>query len=163
LERMAWPSIAVAASLAVLPAERSQGAGEAITPGQLSYIEGCGGCHGLAGVSATRTIPPLRGSVGLFLCLREGREYIVRLPNVAFANMSDDRLAQVLNYVVFGLGGDSVPASPYAAPYTSDEVRRLRSSPLKATDLIEARRAVLTKSTQACGGSDRSAADFDEY
>ncbi len=151
MKRAAGISISIAALLAVLPFAQSRGADEKMSPGQLSYTEGCGGCHGLSGVSATHLVPPLKDSVGQFFCTREGREYIIRLPNVAFANMSDDRLAQVMNFVMFGLGGNSVPAGPQASPYTPDEIHRLRANPLKATDLIEARSVVLAKGAQACG------------
>lgn len=156
----------MAALLALVPFARSQGADAAIaamSPGQRSYTEGCGGCHGLSGVSASSLVPPLKDSVGRFFCIREGRDYVVRLPNVAFANMSDDRLAQVLNFVVFGLGGDSVPSGPHASPYTSAEVHRLRANPLKATDLVEARRAVLAKSEQACRTNGAIPADTRNY
>src|ERR1700712_142950 len=82
----------------------------ALSVGQVQYSQNCGGCHGLMGLSASESIPVLSDHVGTFLCTQEGRDYIVRLPNVAFANMNDEELASAMNFMVFGLGGTSVPA-----------------------------------------------------
>jgi hypothetical protein len=116
--------------------------------GQAHYYEGCGGCHGLDGISARREIPVLRDSVGAFLCSPEGRDYIVRLPNVAFANMDDRTLAATMNFVVFELGRGSVPAG--ARPYTAEEVGSLRRMPLKNQPLAQMRAAVLARGSGAC-------------
>ena len=56
---------------------------------QADYLLNCGGCHGLNGVSNGRLVPDLQSQVGYFLRIHEGREYLVRLPNVAFSAMSD--------------------------------------------------------------------------
>jgi hypothetical protein len=116
--------------------------------GQAHYYEGCGGCHGLNGVSARREVPVLRDSVGAFLCSAEGRDYIVRLPNVAFAYMDDRTLAETMNFVVFELGRDSVPAG--ARRYTAEEVGRLRRLPLKNQPLARLRAEVLARGSAAC-------------
>ena len=155
--RFALASALMAA--AAVAAGGQAGSAQAVAPrmseGQIFYTEACGGCHGLNGVSAAGYIPVLEGRVGYLLCLREGREYVARLPNVAFANMSDDRLAQVLNFVMFGLGGESVPDGPFSGPYTSAEVRELRARPLKASALLELRRGILAKASQSCPESGR--------
>jgi len=116
--------------------------------GQAHYYEGCGGCHGLDGISARREIPVLRDSVGAFLCSAEGRRYIVRLPNVAFANMDDRTLAETMNFVVFELGRSSAPAG--ARPYTAEEVGSLRRMPLKNQPLAQLRAAVLAQGSEPC-------------
>src|SRR5437763_1681667 len=67
------------------------------------YLLYCGGCHGINGHSSDAAVPSLKGQVDAFLCLPAGREYIVRLPNVAFAPLSDAQLAELMNFVV-GLG-----------------------------------------------------------
>src|SRR5580704_13924569 len=36
--------------------------------GQSHYLESCGGCHGLLGVSSNQHVPPLKDVVGTFLC-----------------------------------------------------------------------------------------------
>lgn len=117
----------------------SSAAGRLPAP-QSNYLLGCGGCHGVAGVSNSRLVPDLADQVGYFLNDRAGREYLVRVPNVAFYPVPDQALADVLNYMVFRLGGSSVPAG--AKPYTRAEVARLRRQPLSETSL-EAYRAAL--------------------
>ncbi len=78
-------------------------AGEFSAP-QRDYILACAGCHGIQGVSNPDLVPSLQGLVGYFLELPEGRAYLSRLPNVAFSTLSDERLAAVLNYMVFEIG-----------------------------------------------------------
>ena len=106
-----------------------------------NYVLGCGGCHGIDGVSNPRLVPQLRGQVGYFLQTQAGREYLVRVPNVAFYTVSNEELAQMLNYMVFTIGRDGVPAN--ARPYTASEVGRLRKSPLTEVSLIDYRNALV--------------------
>lgn len=115
-----------------------------------AFTERCGGCHGLQGVSVPDRVPSLRQTVGYYLCTPQGRDYAIRLPNVAFSRLSDRELADMMNYVMFTLGEGSAPAN--ARPYAAAEVGRLRRQPLAATDLLEQRRAVVTGITAACEG-----------
>jgi mono/diheme cytochrome c family protein len=112
-----------------------------------NYLERCGGCHGLEGVSARRDVPTLRGQTGQFLCLPEGRRYLIQLPNVARVALDDDEVAAMMNYVVFDLGG----ASPgQYAPYTSAEVAQLRQQPLVAVSLSALRTKLVDQLIGAC-------------
>jgi len=105
------------------------------------YVLGCGGCHGIDGVSNGRLVPQLKGQVGYFMSTKAGREYVVRLPNVAFYTASNEELAQILNYTVFTIGRDGVPAN--AKPYTAAEVAKLRKSPLNEVSLVDYRNALV--------------------
>jgi mono/diheme cytochrome c family protein len=113
-----------------------------------AFLERCGGCHGLDGKSAAALVPDLRDQVGYFLCTPEGRAYIGRLPNVAFSGVSDQQLAEMVNYTVFQIGGSSAPAK--AKPYTAAEVGRLRRRPLTATDLVAQRARVAEAVIRSC-------------
>jgi hypothetical protein len=104
---------------------------------QADYLLNCGGCHGLNGVSNGRLVPDLRSQVGYFLRLHAGREYLVRLPSVAFSAMSDEEVAAVLNFIVFQIGGSGVPGD--AARYSAAEVAALRRRPLNEVSLTEYR------------------------
>ena len=106
-----------------------------------NYLLNCGGCHGIDGVSNSRIVPDLKDQVGYFLQLPEGRRYLGRLPNIAFATLSDRELADLLNYMVFILGGDSAPKD--AKPYTVQEVASLRKQPLNEVALFEYRAALV--------------------
>jgi hypothetical protein len=102
-----------------------------------NYLLSCGGCHGLNGVSNSRLVPDLKDQVGYFLNLPQGRSYVVRLPNVAFSMTSDEALTGLLNYVVFTLGGASVPTG--TQPYTLREVSQFRRNPLTEVSLVQMR------------------------
>jgi mono/diheme cytochrome c family protein len=113
-----------------------------------AFLERCGGCHGLDGKAAAAVVPDLRDQVGYFLCTPEGRAYVGRLPNVAFSAVSDQQLAEIVNYAVFKVGGSSAP--PGAKPYSAAEVGRLRRNPLTATDLVAQRSRVAEAVIRSC-------------
>jgi hypothetical protein len=117
---------------------------------QSLYLMRCGGCHGIEGASVPE-VPTLRDRAGMFLCSDTGREYLVQLPNVALSLIRDDQeLADVLNFVAFGLGGASAPKE--AQPYTAQEVRRLRNPALEGTTLAQLRKDLVQRySSGACG------------
>lgn len=105
------------------------------------FILACGGCHGLNGVSNSSLVPSLKGLVGYYLYLPEGRAYLPRLPNVAFSTLNDEQLAAVLNYMVFDLGAGSVPAG--TRPYRAVEVGKWRRQPLTEVTLSAYRRQMV--------------------
>jgi hypothetical protein len=128
---------AVALALALAPSGAQAAAPPSDVTVRASFLERCGGCHGVDGRSASVLVPDLRDQVGYFLCTPDGRSYLPRLPNVAFSNVSDARLAELVNYAVFVVGGKSAPRG--AARYTAREVGRLRRTPLTTTDLVAVR------------------------
>ena len=115
----------------------------------VAYLQYCGGCHGIQGVSAPKTIPTLKNEAGRFLCTDEGRRYLVRLPNIARAPLSDAGLAELLNFVVFGLGGRSVPVG--AARYEATEVGALRQQPITNRLDVYRQRVLTELRTAGCG------------
>jgi hypothetical protein len=110
---------------------------------QSDFLLNCGGCHGVDGVSNSKLVPDLHEQVGYFLNTPDGREYLVRLPNVAFSTLSDQELADVLNFMVFRIGGASVPAK--AAAYDAAEVGRLRKLALNEVSLIAYRTQLIDR------------------
>ena len=142
---------AVAAQAAPLLPEL-KGLPELTTP-QSDYVEHCSGCHGMQGNSAPAEIPVLRDRVGYFMCTREGRDYLIRLPNVAYSAISDNQeLADMMNFVVFGLGGNSAPKG--TKPFTASEVARLRTRALTTQSLIAIRAEVVAKLGTGCAVPD---------
>ena len=119
-----------------------------LTAGQSAYLQSCGGCHGVDGTSESRLVPSLRNVAGAFLCTRAGRSYLIRLPNIAFANADDAALAALLNFVVFDLGGTSAP--PDARPFSSEEVGALRSSPMKDGSIKRVRARAVREASGRC-------------
>lgn len=126
-------------------------AGRVADPAQArsDYVENCGGCHGIGGDSAPALLPVLRDRIGYFLCTPEARAYLVRLPNVAHSRITDNaQLADLLNYVVFDLGGASAPDT--AAPFTAAEVARERAHPLDGMPLTALRARLVDRVIRAC-------------
>jgi hypothetical protein len=120
-----------------------------LTGPQSDYVEHCSGCHGMQGNSAPAEIPVLRDRVGYFMCTKEGREYLIRLPNVAYSAITDNQeLADMMNFVVFGLGGNSAPKD--AKPFAAAEVAKLRNRALATQSLIAARAEVVNGMVGHC-------------
>lgn len=116
---------------------------------QVAYLTSCGGCHGVEGVSAPREVPTLRHLTGAFLCTRQGRQYIVRLPDVALSVLSNRMLTRVINWVAFDLGAP-VAGGRTTRPYTVAEVTRLRGHPLTHTPLTRYREQVVAHLASRC-------------
>ena len=116
---------------------------------QVAYLTSCGGCHGVEGVSAPRDVPTLRHLTGSFLCTRRGRQFIVRLPDVALSTLSDRMLTAVMNWVVFDLGAPAT-GRRQGRPYTVAEVARLRREPLTQTGLTAYRNQVVAQLQARC-------------
>jgi len=116
---------------------------------QVAYLTSCGGCHGIEGKSAPGAVPTLRGLTGSFLCTRQGRDFIIRLPDVALTPLSDRKLTEVMNFVVFDLGAP-VAGGGKASPYTVAEVSRLRRHPLTDTGLTAYRNRVVAGLATRC-------------
>ncbi len=99
----------------------------------LSRVGGCGIVPSEAGLGSARLdgtgtaglVPTLHG-VGNLLATPAGRAYLVRVPGVAQAPLSDARLARLLNWVLVEFSG----AEPRPR-YTAREVGNLRTSPLR--------------------------------
>jgi hypothetical protein len=120
-----------------------------LTAVQVAYLTSCGGCHGIEGASAPRAVPTLRHLTGSFLCTREGRQFIVRIPDVALSTLSDRMLTRVMNWVVFDLGAPAAMGRE-ARPYSVAEVARLRRQPLTQTGLTPYREQVVARIRARC-------------
>ena len=91
----------------------------------------------------------LRQRVGCFLCTPAARAYLIRLPNVAHSRIADNaELADLLNYVVFDLGGGSAPAE--APPFTAGEVARERPHALNDVSLKAERARLVEQVIRSC-------------
>lgn len=137
------------ALLAIVPSRPINAEPSRWSSGRAAYIENCGGCHGFNGDSAPAAIPVLKNRVGYFLCTDEGRRYLVRLPNVAHSRLQAPQdLADLLNYVVFIIGGTSVP--PAAKPYTANEAGEWRKDALTTVSLEEERGRIVEQMISVC-------------
>lgn len=100
-----------------------------------NWILSCQGCHRSDATGTPQTTPAMAGFVAKFLHLPGGREYLVRVPGVATAALSDADLAEVVNWSLVRFDAANVPAD--FKPYTAAEVGRLRLKPLRAEATAE--------------------------
>jgi hypothetical protein len=136
------------AALPVAAADYQPGAPLEIYAGaRADFAFRCKGCHGFAGDGTLGHVPRLDGFVGFFTHVEGGREYLMRVPGVARANLDDERLAAVLNWMLEVYGGETL--APDFAPYTAAEVGAARREPLTAT--LESTRAGLIHELRARG------------
>ncbi len=103
-------------------------AASAAPPPAQDYVLECRGCHGPRGEGAAGKVPSLAEAVR-FLATPRGRAYLVRVPGVAGSQLSDARVAALLNWMLRELA--STPRAPESfAPFTAIEVARARARPL---------------------------------
>lgn len=104
------------------------------------YILYCMGCHGAEAQGVPGKVPPLAGSVALFMRSADGRNYVLRVPGAANSALADAQLAAVLNWLAARFPPVDAGAPP-GAPFTTAEVQELRRTPL--ADVKERRREVV--------------------
>jgi hypothetical protein len=109
---------------------------------RFQWIMNCQGCHLADASGSAKGAPNMAGSVSRFLAVEGGREYLGRVPGVAFAPLSDADLAVLLNWSLATFDPQHVPAD--FRPYTPEEVGRLRGAPL-VSDAAEHRYRLLRK------------------
>ena len=126
-------ALAVALAAAALP--RSATAWDPPT----DFALHCQGCHLADGSGTPGKVPPLAGALGPFLRTLDGRAYLARVPGVANAPIGDAELAALLNWTLARFDAAAVPHD--FAPYTAEEIARLRAAPL--VDVSAERRRVL--------------------
>lgn len=130
---MARPVLLAATAIAagILTAAASAG------PAQ-DYTLYCMGCHGAQAQGVPGKIPPLAGALARFMRTPEGRNYVLRVPGAANSALADAQLAAVLNWLAERY---SAPDEPRVAPFTVEEIARVRHTPL--TNVLARRREVI--------------------
>lgn len=105
----------------------------------VNYMLHCQGCHLPEAEGFEGKVPPMKDFAGYFLHTQDGREFLIRVPGVAHAALSDEEIAELMNWLLLSYSAEQLP--PGFSPFTASEVRALRASPEKNPEL--ARRAVL--------------------
>ena len=127
------------------------GAQVSLSGPRLHYVLHCQGCHLEDGRETPDSVPGL-GSVGLFLQVPGGREFLIRVPGVANAPIDDAEVAALLNWMVEAFGGEQTP--PSWVRYTAEEVASQRQLPLIEVEKTRAallRAAGLAADSRATG------------
>jgi mono/diheme cytochrome c family protein len=91
------------------------------------YALYCMGCHGPEARGVPGKVPPLAGSLGLYMRSPEGRNYVLRVPGAANSVLNDAQLTAVLNWLAARF-----PAAQATAPadFSVAEVTQARHTPL---------------------------------
>ena len=104
-----------------------------------NYQLNCMGCHGETGVGLEGKVPSMHGTLAKFSRAPQGRDYVLRVPGVTQSMLSNDELAEVLNWSMREFSDstshDEVPA------FTAAEIAKARSQPL--LDVAASRAAAL--------------------
>ena len=100
----------------------------------VDYALNCQGCHRADGAGTPGKVPALAGSVGRFMHVDGGRDYLGQVPGAALSALDDASLAGVLNWIVERFGGETD-----FTRYTADEVGRLRKTPLVDVEGVRTR------------------------
>ena len=146
----AWVGAVVFCALASLQAAIAFAAES--TPGvsnadraQFNYMMHCQGCHGAEGAGAADgAVPTMNGFLGNFLKVDRGREFLVRVPGSANADLSDAALAEVLNWLLPRISAAQVPED--FEPYNELEVGQWRAEPLE--DVAGLRERLIARLTE---------------
>nr|WP_232515105.1 cytochrome c [Burkholderia ambifaria] len=111
-------AVAATACAIAMPAH-ADGAPDA-TLARQHWVLNCMGCHTATGGGIPGKVPPLANSLGYFTHLPAGREYVMRVPGASNSALSDQDLADVLNWVLTTMNRDALPRD--FKPYTAAEV-----------------------------------------
>ena len=93
-----------------------------------NYILNCQGCHLPDGSGSEGNVPKMNDFVGYFLQVPGGREFLVQVPGAAGAPISNQELADVMNWMLLNFSKNELP-EPFV-PYSAEEIGKLRKEPL---------------------------------
>jgi len=113
------------------------------------YVLHCAGCHAMdASGHPDKGVPSMRGTLGQFLRLPEGRAFIVQVPGVNNAGLTDEQIAALTNWSIQQFSADTAPSG--WLPYTAAEVAEAkRNRPVDVAKL----RAQLVERLQQGGAT----------
>lgn len=145
--RLSLTAVVLALALPFAPPVLAAKQASADNLGRQYYVLNCAGCHQFDGTgSKSHEIPNMRGVVGYFLHVPEGRAFLVRVPGTSNSRLTDAEIATMLNWLVHEFSPKQIP--PDFKPYTTEEVTRLRHAPL---DDVAATRAAIVKKLATMG------------
>src|SRR5580704_34095 len=164
-------TIAAATVLAAaLPAQAQQAGAGSGDAGSRVYAANCVACHQAGGTGVPAAFPPLAGHFPDLLKRADGRSYVGKVllfglegeisvngNNYAGAMppwnaLSDDDIAAVLNYIGNAWDNDkSLP--PDFKPFTSDEIKALRSPELTSAQVYALRSRAAGGAPATAGGA----------
>jgi hypothetical protein len=97
------------------------------------YLLHCGGCHLPDGRGVPPDVPTLINTLGPIVASAEGRDYVVRVPGASQTPLSDERLAQVMNWVLTTFNAATLNENfkPLDGREVAKSRRRVLADPIK--------------------------------
>jgi len=95
---------------------------------KVDYLLHCSGCHMPDGSGLESVVPTLHEVIGRMVAEPAGRAYIVRVPGVSQAPINDEKLTEVINWMLMEFSSETLPNN--YKPFTVREVARARSQQL---------------------------------
>jgi hypothetical protein len=92
------------------------------------YMLDCMGCHRADGEGVPGKVPDMRNSLVRLSVTPAGRRYLVEVPGVAQAPLSNLELTRLLNWMMRNLS--AIPLPKNAEAFTAAEVTAYRKTPL---------------------------------
>ncbi len=100
---------------------------------QTNYLLYCSGCHLPSGIGNPPNVPTLHDELGRMMAVEEMRSYLVQVPGSSQTPLSDEELADVVNWVLNEFNAATLPAD--FRPISAEEVAAARgvilADPLK--------------------------------
>lgn len=116
----------LACALALIAAAQGSTADDSQGDPQLDYMLQCQGCHLASGEAVpSADVPSLIDLAPRFLGSAEGRAYLLRVPGVAQAPLSDAAVARLMNWVLTRFRSSDRAAG--FEPFSEREVARARA------------------------------------
>ena len=112
------------------------------------YMLYCMGCHGAQAQGVPGKVPPLAHALGRFMRSPEGRDYVLRVPGAANSMLTDQQLAEVLNWIAQRFAGAVLLSD--GELFSAQEVTALRHTPLAS---VQATRREVLKELAATGSA----------
>ncbi len=104
---------------------------------EANYMLHCQGCHLPGAEGSEGRVPPMNDFVGYFLHSQAGREFLIRVPGVAHAALSDGEVTELMNWLLRRFSLAQLPKQ--FEPFTVAEVSRLRRDVEQAPDATRIR------------------------
>jgi hypothetical protein len=89
-------------------------------------------------------VPSMRGALGHFMTLPEGRAFLVQVPGVNNAGLTDPQIAALTNWMINQFSADTAP--PGWLPYSADEVAAAKRA--RPVDVAKARAVLIDRLQQ---------------
>jgi hypothetical protein len=115
-------------------------AGERSAP--VNYVLHCSGCHGMDGNGhESAGVPDFRDAVAAFAMDEEGRTYLLHVPGIVNASLTDEEISAVLNYVMDHWGGKALGSG--FVRFTAQESAERRAR--RVSDVVAFRRQIAAR------------------